>query len=706
MAVPCVRVWRQLVGRSGAARGPDTRSGQTWSGAARGPDTRSGQTWSGAAQWPDTWSSSRYYSTSPFLCQCTAAKQTDCAEEVVIPRKKTWDKLAVLQALATTVNRDPTAVHYRFQDDPYLIPRTSPEFRLYSLSQESGCNAARYIVNTYPKLFQKNFAEPSIPCLMPQQLEPLINEVTEDALKERIQLRRVKESVDLYDQLVQAGTPVSLETTNALLDLLCVYGDQEPPRENQLEPGTTEDQNEVNGDSQKRQRGRLRKAADLLTVTWRVNNNAERIFNLMPERSEHSFCTMIRGMVKYGAYTKAINMYTDLLNNRMKADVHAFNALISAVPELKEAYNEKMDFILELLKQMAEQKVQPNLLTFNSALKSLRRCGSIAKGLSLQLMNEMKFLNIEPSLATFDHLLGIFYKSAATSQLQNDFICSLLDEMEGKHFEPKDPDDVNFFTSAMRVCLDLKDLELAYKIHKVLETGNNWKLLGDSYQQSIYYGRFFNIMCMMESIDVVLKWYKDLIPSLYYPNVQGVKDLLQALDTENRLQLIPHIWKDIKQLGHSNKQDLVEEVLELMGRDKHSTELQAGFAGTALDIKAIYKQDQNRNLQWTATSLGNVTALILRGGRTQDAWEMLPLFKANNRIPSKGLLDEFLDHAKESGNKALALDLVKLAGTFSLPATSEFLDRVTNEFELTDEERRSLEELDGSSSSSSDSDHE
>ncbi|XP_067838448.1 small ribosomal subunit protein mS39 [Heptranchias perlo] len=677
MAAPCVRVCRQLVGRGGAARRLE-RGG----------------------------SAHRNYSTSAFLCQFTAPKQTGSAEEIVIPRKKSWDKLAVLQALAATVNRDHTAAHYRFQDDPYLIPRTSPEFRLYSLSQESGCNAAKYIVNTYPNLFQKDFAEPSIPCLMPEQLEPLINEVSESALKERIQLRKVKASVDLYDQLVQAGTPVSLETTNSLLDLLCVYGDKEPPREDQLEPREAEDQGELAEETQKRRTGRPRKASDLLSVTWRENNNAERIFNLMPERNERSLCTMIRGMIKHGACTKAINMYTDLLNNRMKADVHTFNALISAVPELKEMYNEKLDFIVELLKQMAEQKVQPNLLTFNSALKSLRKCGSIARGLSLQLINEMKSLNIEPSLATFDHLIGIFYKSAAANRLQTDIIFEVLDEIKEKHFVPRDPDDVYFFTSAMRLCLDLKDLELAYALHQILETGNNCVLLGDPYQQSIYYGRFFNLLCMMESIDVVLKWYKALIPSLYYPNMQGMRDLLQALDTENQLQLIPQIWKDIKQLGHSNKQVLVEEVLELMGRDKHSPELQVAFADCALDIKAVYKRDQIHSLQWTATSLGNVTALLLRGGRTQDAWGMLQFFKTNNRVPGKDLLDEFLDCAKESGNKALALDLVKLASAFSLPTTAELSKRVMTEFELTDEQKRSLEELDVDSSDSSDSDRE
>lgn len=34
-----------------------------------------------------------------------------------------------------------------------------------------------------------------------------------------------------------------------------------------------------------------------------------------------------------------------------------------------------------------------------------------------------------------------------------------------------------------------------------------------------YSGRFFNLLCMMEHIDVVLKWYKKLIPSVSALNV-------------------------------------------------------------------------------------------------------------------------------------------------------------------------------------------
>lgn len=86
---------------------------------------------------------------------------------------------------------------------------------------------------------------------------------------------------------------------------------------------------------------------------------------------------------------------------------------------------------------------------------------------------------------------------------------------------------------------------------------------------------------------------------LHYLNPQGMKNLLQALDTDSRLDLLPTIWKgpshtarsappafvsvnmvhfpllsaDIKALGHDNKVDLVEELLSLMAREEHSVEV-------------------------------------------------------------------------------------------------------------------------------------
>ncbi|XP_030419316.1 pentatricopeptide repeat domain-containing protein 3, mitochondrial isoform X2 [Gopherus evgoodei] len=643
---------------------------------------------------------SRHCSGSASL-QKTEADPGVTEEEIVVPRKKTWDKLAVLQTLASTVNRDPTAAHYMFQDDPYLIPRNSYEYRLFSLSKESGKNAARYIVNEFPRFFEKDIAEPHIPCLMPENLAPQIEEVSEAALKERIQLRRVKASVDMFDQLLQSGTPLSLETSNRLLDLLCFYGDREPAREDQSEQKEELEESEEAAPDQRKRRGRSWKTSDFIGPKWRENNNAERIFNLMPERNAHSYCTMIRGMVKHGACVRAHDMYTDLLNDRHTADVYTFSALILAVPEVKENYIERWELVEDLLKHMVQQKVQPNLLTFNAVLKTLRKCGGMGKGISLKILREMKALNIEPSLATFEHLLGIFYKSGSM-----EIIYEVMDEIEGKTFVAQDPDDANFFVSAMRICHSLKDVELAYRLHKVLETGDNWKLIGDAQQQSLYCARFFTLVCMMEQLDVILKWYKELVPSLFYPNAQVMWDLLQALDTANHLEMVPQFWKDIKQLGLSNRPELLEEVLALMAREIHSQETQMSFANCAADIKSIFETRERNQvpLGWTASALGNIAILFSRVGRIQEACNMLELFKRTSRVPSDKVMNEVLTCAKQSNTPHQAVELVKLAAAFSLPTTAKLARRVIEEFELSEEQKKTLEDADPQSSDSSDSD--
>uniref|UniRef100_A0A3B4CP79 Small ribosomal subunit protein mS39 n=1 Tax=Pygocentrus nattereri TaxID=42514 RepID=A0A3B4CP79_PYGNA len=557
--------------------------------------------------------------------------------------------------------RDPTERAYIQNYSIYFCVRPQ---KLYSLAQESGRTAAKYFINTYPKYFQKDFANPHIPCLMPETLELQVNEVSEAALIERIQLRKVKAAVDMYDQLLQAGTPVSLDLTNDLLDLISLYGDCDPARGDAPEQRTEE----------------------MVSLTLTSNNNAERIFNMMPERNRRSYGALIRGMVKHGAYSKAFNTYTDLLNNRLTGDVHIFNALISAAPEVREKYVEKWDLIVDLLKQMAEQKVKPTLLTFNAVLKALRRCGSLGRTQAFPVINEMKALGI-----------------ATSAQGHTEILQDVLSEISGKSFTAQDPDDGIIKTQIHTFLLftdSLCDIEQAYRVHSLLGVGENWKLLGDSYYQSIYYGRFFNLLCMMEHIDVVLKWYKELIPSLYYPNSQGMRDLLQALDTDNRLDLIPQIWKDIKRMGHDNKTELVEEMLSLMARENQIPEVQQSFADCALDVKALYTQTDRRvPLSWSAGSLSSITSILLAAERTQQAWEMLKLFKLANRVP-ESLMNQFLESVKASNNAQQAVELVQISASFCLSITPNLMERVQQEFDLTEEQRNTLSDLESSTAMS------
>ncbi|XP_054647197.1 pentatricopeptide repeat domain-containing protein 3, mitochondrial [Dunckerocampus dactyliophorus] len=617
-----------------------------------------------------------------------AAKES--TEQIIIPRKKVWSSEAVLETLASTVHRDPTAYPYQFQDDPYLSPRNFAEFKLYSLSQESGRSAAKYFINSYPKFFTKDFAEPHIPCLMPDTISLSIDEVSEEALKERITLRKVKAAVDMYDQLLQAGTSVSMETTHDLLDLICLFCDRDPAQE---EGPQTEDMEESGGEVRKR-KGRFRRSSDFLRLTWRDQNNAERIFNLLPEKDARCYSALIRGMVKHGAYAKAFSVYTDLLNNRLTADVHIFNALLLAAPEVRDKYIERWDLITEILNQMSQQKVQPNLQTFNSILKALRRCGSLAKTLALQTLNEMKSLRIVPSLASFDHVLAIFYKPGMSGQVKANILQEIMSELEGKRFTCQDPNDVLFFSSAMRVCLDYKDLDLGYKVQRLVEVGENWRLLGDYYQQKIYYSRFFNLLCMMEHIDVVLKWYRELIPSLFYPRYEDMRDLLQALDTDSRLDMLPAIWKDIRTLGQDNKSELIEELLTLMARDKHTPEVQESFAACALDVKSVFEGDRGRpNVEWSTPTLTHITCLLLRANKIQEAWEMMLLFKSNNRVPSDELFEDFLCVCRREGSAQRAVELVQLSAAFCLQSTPSLVKRTLADFDLSEEQRASLSEL-------------
>ncbi|KAI6069948.1 Pentatricopeptide repeat domain-containing protein 3, mitochondrial [Aix galericulata] len=498
-----------------------------------------------------------------------------------------------------------------FQDDPYLMPRNSANARLLSLSKESGRNAAKYIIKQFPQYFDKILAEPNVACLMPVTLTPQLEGVNEEALRERINLRMVKASVDLFDQLLQAGTPVSLETTNSLLDLLCFYGDGEPAQEEQREEKEDLEESGVNASEQKTPKRPLQRGPRLSGSRWRENNDAERIFKIMPERNAHSYCTMIRGMAKHGASAKAYDMYTELLNERHKVD-------------------------------------------------------------------------LGPS----------------------SIISEVLEDVEKRSFTAQDPDDANFFPTAMQVCCDLKDIKLAYRLNKAMEKGDNWKFLNMS-QLNSYWSKFFSLLCMMEQIDVVLKWYREMPPSLFYPSPKNIVDLLQALDAANHLEAIPSVWEDMKLLGFNRRQDLLEEILSLMSRDTHPEETQLAFAKCAEDIKNVHEESwrEQAPLAWTGSALGHVAVLFSRVGRTQDAWKVMERFQQANRIPTDRVMDEFLNCAKQTNSPDEAIKLVKLAVSLGLSSAHRLKSRAEKEFELSESQRKALESIQpDSDSSDSDSD--
>ncbi|CAM9247279.1 unnamed protein product [Lampetra planeri] len=406
---------------------------------------------------------------------------------IVIPRRKTWFRTAVLRCLARTVAPDPTAWHYTLQDDRYLTPINMAEQKLFKLAQVSGKNAAKYIVNNYPHLFTTQQAEPHIAGFMPQQLRPLREGASVEALQELIALHHAQAATLMYDSLVQAGTAVPMETANRLLDLLCFYGDREPEGSPTM---LKEEAAGRHGDTGTRRHRdtETRRHRDMETQghgdTWTPGNNAERIFNSMPERDAHSYCAMIQGMVKHRAAEEAFNLFVEMNNSGLKGNLYAYNAIISAIPVLRQKDTDRKDLLLDLLKAMLEQGVRPTVLTFNAALKALRRLGPFARTYSLAMLAEMRALGIKPSLASYHRLLNIHCRNSMQSSAA-DLISEVLEILNGENLQCQDPEDGYFFSDTMNMCLLLKDVDLAYRLNQLLETGDNWRFLSPQ-QHSAY----------------------------------------------------------------------------------------------------------------------------------------------------------------------------------------------------------------------------
>lgn len=59
--------------------------------------------------------------------------------------------------------------------------------------------------------------------------------------------------------------------------------------------------------------------------------------------------------------------------------------------------------------------------------------------------------------------------------------------MENKSHNIRDISDTYFFATAMDIANNhLHDVSLGQRIHKLLLTGKNYDLIGDSYKESIY----------------------------------------------------------------------------------------------------------------------------------------------------------------------------------------------------------------------------
>lgn len=121
---------------------------------------------------------------------------------------------------------------------------------------------------------------------------------------------------------------------------------------------------------------------------------------------------MIRGFAKHGQADRAFQLFEEAQQKQIALNTDAYNSIISVVHFLKEGYEMRWTFIVDMLTAMKTAQLKPNLGTLNAILSVLSTMGTanVYKQHALNTLSEFKQLGIEPSLASWYYILITFCK--------------------------------------------------------------------------------------------------------------------------------------------------------------------------------------------------------------------------------------------------------------------------------------------------------
>ncbi|XP_016943438.3 small ribosomal subunit protein mS39 [Drosophila suzukii] len=586
----------------------------------------------------------------------TAAPAEDSPIE--IPNRIERSPTDLLQALAATVGRDHTAPHYKYHDDPFLIPMSNAAKRTYALSKESGRKAAKWIKEEHRELFMHQEAQPAIEKFAPSMVYTEDSQVEESSLRQLIAQGELKDAVLVYNLLEQKGTVISPELKQSLLELVCFHNNQEPLPEEYIEERWFMQNN--------RRRERSGK-------TWKDGDLAEKLYSEIEPKTPQSYASLIRGMAKYLQCERAYALLQEAGEKQIQLDTNTFNSIIQIVNFLKDTAEQRWQLCTELLQEMSQQKLRPNLGTLNAVLQCISTFGNfkLARTAALQVLPEFKKLDVSPSLGTYYYLLIIFCRERGPV---SHVIVDILNDIAGKEFKVQHPKDTYFFATAMDVCRNhLHDKALAKKVDELLHTGKNYDLIGDSFKESIYYRNYLALLCQTESIDDFMQTYDLLVPNIYIPEPGIMEEILRAIEINGGVEHVPRIWSDMVVFDHTHRESLLLCVLRILVDNKPNPEspaqqqLPEQGAKVALDMYEKVEDSirRLRKVSFTGQMLGDILTLLVRGGNYEKATEVLShIDKNQHRIPgtpAESALQEFVEASVQEKSPSQALVALQYA---------------------------------------------
>lgn len=117
----------------------------------------------------------------------------------------------------------------------------------------------------------------------------------------------------------------------------------------------------------------LKAAAPMKSKSWDTDGLAEKIFAKLKNKDAAAYSTLISGMLKYDDVEEAYRLYEEMRSKNLVPTVHAYNHLIKAAWQKREDYQGRVELLLQLLQEMSDLGVRPNVTTFNHACDSVQK---------------------------------------------------------------------------------------------------------------------------------------------------------------------------------------------------------------------------------------------------------------------------------------------------------------------------------------------
>ncbi|KAG5898592.1 hypothetical protein JTB14_016603 [Gonioctena quinquepunctata] len=626
-----------------------------------------------------------------FLLTRQASSSVKIDDKIDIPRRIPRSPTDILRALESTIKRDPTAAHYKYHDDPYLIPMSNVGKRTFAMAQEAGRKSAHWIRQEHADLFNHREADPVIQSFLPKLVYNENSKVTEDDLRKVIADQQVSDAQLIYKLLKDQGVELSDDTSQALLELLCYCNSEDGLPEEFVE------ERWFKQSSKSKERARK---------TWKDGSFAEELFISLKNPTAVSYSAMIQGMCKYFNVDRASQLFEESQQKGLVLHTNTFNSLISVVNFLKESYEMRWAFIVNMLVDMNKAGIQPNLGTLNSILYSLSTMGSgkNTKDSVLKVLREFKDMGIEPSLGSWYFVLITFCKERGpTSTILHD----IMTQVENKEHEIRDLSDTNFFVTAMDICRNhLRDVELGRRVNNLLLLGNNYDLIGDSYKESIYYRHYFLLLVMGIPLEEFMSQiYEVLVPNIYVPEPGVMNEILTQVDLNGAIEYIPKLWSDMIIFDHTSRENLIESITNIMVNNDPETgsALVERFSYIAWDI---YSRIENQNefrfnkLQFTGELLGKIMTLVLKNKEFEKACILMEkLDKGHHTIvgvPKYESLSLFVDHCIENKAPSRAIACIQYCSDSGFPEADVLSARLNEKLTLDENHLNSLSKIIGS----------